>query len=848
MANYNLTSQQIKDSFRQLGQVSGSFRPSTAGMISGSTIYDGTGSLVENLYVKAETSVSASHSLIADNATSATTALTASFFGEGLITASAVASTITFTKDNGTTFDIVVAQSGSTVSSSYASFASNAHSASYAVSASSAIYTVSSSYAIKATSADTATSATSATTATSASHALQSDNATSASSALYSVSASAAIRAVSSSHAVASDTSITASYALNAVGVISASYAISSSHSEFADLAHLANSSTTSISASHALESNAALTATSASSALYSVSASSAITARIANSVSTLTQDLVVTGAISASAISSSGNITGNVVGSLTGNVTAISGLSSFDNITVSGTGSFGYLQSVTGSSIDIGTNIIILNNDTPAQRFAGIKVLDSGSNVTGSFLWDGLSDDWKYSFSSSATHEAAVVMMGPEMADIETSVYPNLNTIVKGTGTHHLNDSKITDDGTTVGISTKLKVTGSIEAVTSITGSNLSILNTGSFGNVNVDGALKASGSYNQLIQNSANQGGLPIEVRTLQYGNNTTVRGETYDVNYIGMNKYADTIGTYDYALSMWKGDAGFVNWSTAFSSGRAAGVEVKTISGSFGKINVNTRANTGEADVQINASQIDIVPSQGISLGSQWDASPLTTVWIGGYNVSNFQMRMNETSSMNIQGGMDIQYTLNVNSGSTFGDATVNGLLATQIVSSSNIHANEVYVTGSLVSEGTATLAGLTVSGATLRGNTLISGSLITTGSVSTEVISGSLSVGNNFALDMSLGNMFTCQLVSGSNVNIQPANIKKGGTVMLKTIQPSTSAISFGSLSYESSINFTAGTAFIPTQASGSVDILTFTSFDGTTLDCATVSNLQTAINL
>ena len=32
MANFNLTSQQIKDSFNQLAQVSGSVRPTTAGM------------------------------------------------------------------------------------------------------------------------------------------------------------------------------------------------------------------------------------------------------------------------------------------------------------------------------------------------------------------------------------------------------------------------------------------------------------------------------------------------------------------------------------------------------------------------------------------------------------------------------------------------------------------------------------------------------------------------------------------------------------------------------------------------------------------------------------------------
>jgi len=49
----------------------------------------------------------------------------------GIITASVAASTITFTKGDQTTFDIVVSQSGSVESASYAGFATNAATASY---------------------------------------------------------------------------------------------------------------------------------------------------------------------------------------------------------------------------------------------------------------------------------------------------------------------------------------------------------------------------------------------------------------------------------------------------------------------------------------------------------------------------------------------------------------------------------------------------------------------------------------------------------------------------------------------------------------------------------------------
>ena len=182
MANYNLTNQEIKDTFQQLAQVSGSGLPDNKNYI-----LDGTGSLKTSLELTASLATSASHAIIADSSISATNADTASFFGEGIVTASAVASTITFTKDNGTTFDITVAQSGSVESASYAAFASNAESASYATSASSALYSVSGSSSLYAVSS---------------SYALDS---VSSSAALYSISASAAIRAVSSSHALEAD-------------------------------------------------------------------------------------------------------------------------------------------------------------------------------------------------------------------------------------------------------------------------------------------------------------------------------------------------------------------------------------------------------------------------------------------------------------------------------------------------------------------------------------------------------------------------------------------------------------------------------------------------------------------
>ena len=138
--------------------------------------------------------------------------------------------------------------------------------------------------------------------------------------------------------------------------------------------------------------------------------------------------------------------------------INSFSGLQTFNNIAVNGTASVAYLQSVTGSAKIIGDAFIILNADTPTQRYAGVKVYDSGSSPisTGSFQWDSENNDWFYEYEKDDT-DYAVALFGPEFATKGTPTYPTTNTIQKGTGGHHLTGSNITDNGTTVTISTPL-------------------------------------------------------------------------------------------------------------------------------------------------------------------------------------------------------------------------------------------------------------------------------------------------------------------------------------------------------------------------------------------------------
>lgn len=148
----------------------------------------------------------------------------------------------------------------------------------------------------------------------------------------------------------------------------------------------------------------------------------------------------------------------------MTGSNNTFSGTQTFNNIVVNGTASIAYLESVTGSAKIIGDAFIILNNDTPTERYAGIIVLDSGSaGTSASFQFDGLTNDWFYEYTGSDPLNFGVVMFGPEYGTKGSPTYLTNNRLPKGDGGHHLNDSNISDDGSNVSINSNTQITGSL-------------------------------------------------------------------------------------------------------------------------------------------------------------------------------------------------------------------------------------------------------------------------------------------------------------------------------------------------------------------------------------------------
>jgi hypothetical protein len=112
-------------------------------------------------------------------------------------------------------------------------------------------------------------------------------------------------------------------------------------------------------------------------------------------------------------------------------------------------------LQNITASAVSIGTNTVILNTDTPAVRFAGVSVQDSGSNagVTGSIFWDGLCNRWVYSNPSGIGYSGGMLLSGPRTSTLGSESPLTCNYLAKSGGGDHLYDSCIYEMSGSVGI-----------------------------------------------------------------------------------------------------------------------------------------------------------------------------------------------------------------------------------------------------------------------------------------------------------------------------------------------------------------------------------------------------------
>ena len=170
-------------------------------------------------------------------------------------------------------------------------------------------------------------------------------------------------------------------------------------------------------------------------------------------------------------------------------------------NLVVNGTASFNYVETISGSAVIIGQEYIILNTQSPAARFAGLKIYDSGStSATASIAWDSQRNHLVYQNASGSSYAGGGFMSGPRnTGSLGDETYPTFNRVLRGQGGDHLYNSNIFDDDNLIRLEINTAVTGTLNVTNGITGSLLGNVVGDITGNVtgNVTGNLIGTASY---------------------------------------------------------------------------------------------------------------------------------------------------------------------------------------------------------------------------------------------------------------------------------------------------------------------------------------------------------------
>jgi hypothetical protein len=175
--------------------------------------------------------------------------------------------------------------------------------------------------------------------------------------------------------------------------------------------------------------------------------------------------DVIYTGITHGDLLVRSGSIWKNSK-SLQGNYVVTGSLTVTQNLTVLGSSSLIY---VTSSQLAVSASTISVNVFEPAERFGGLKVYDSGSSsATASLLWDSLHNHWVYQNVSGSNYSGGMLLSGPRntgsLGDEPTLIN---GRIAKSVGGDHLDNSIISETGTTITIAGDLvanSITGAFD------------------------------------------------------------------------------------------------------------------------------------------------------------------------------------------------------------------------------------------------------------------------------------------------------------------------------------------------------------------------------------------------
>jgi hypothetical protein len=193
--------------------------------------------------------------------------------------------------------------------------------------------------------------------------------------------------------------------------------------------------------------------------------------------------------------ITGNADIGGNV--GISGNTTMTGTLTVNDNVSISGNLEvLGSATNVTlqSQTVEIDDNILRLNAYSPFERYAGFEVIDSGSSSTSaSLLWDSQNDYW--SFIDAGANSSKVIGTVAATQGSETSL--TNNAIPVAAGANQIEDSLLTENGTTLAYNTNKFTVASSDGATLIAG-NVTVSSSG--------GSDAGSNTSSIVFRNSSN------------------------------------------------------------------------------------------------------------------------------------------------------------------------------------------------------------------------------------------------------------------------------------------------------------------------------------------------------
>jgi len=438
-----------------------------------------------------------------------------------------------------------------------------------------------------------------------------------------------------------------------------------------------------------------------------------------------------------------------------------------------------------------------LYNFTDPNKQYINFAV--SGSeDITGS-LWvrDNITTN---NLSASGNISASNLWVKDTIHAYKLDVTIESSSIIFTSGSNILGDEANVDTQTLIG---RVIVSGSLE----VTGS------TRINGNTTITGSTTISGSTTNIISNTIINGNTTITGSTIISGS-TTITGSITASGNISSSTLSGVGNLTLYSQSV---DSRIIVVSAsawgAFQSASAYSASAYTTITNLSSSIYQTDATQS---YQITANALTASNATTIVSASAWGAFQSASA----YSASAFLV--DATQSVNIT-------QASASAWGAFQSASAYSASAKLIYAttgSNNFVGNQT-ITGSLILSSSANIE------LTVIGNSTFSGSV--------RGIAQTLTISSQTAsMDLSTGNFFLLTLVSGSNTYLNPTNINPGETISLLVQQPS---VSYGTLTYPSTLKFPTGFAYVASTTSSYVDIITFVSFNTASLYSVAINNFS-----